>query len=361
MTDNDQAILEPLPQSVTLLSDLLAQLYPEPGPDILTLTDFRLRYRLTGMGPLAVGAIQQAQRINRGTGRFDEIGLCEFHIGLIYLDWNDYQGAIQQFRAARTQWSFTDKTAVICLTHLAEGQAHHHRYDYESALSQYGRAENCLKRIKFEPSSGNLNGFVAHLSDAIQAAQQIAREALWEPIPSMPIGETADTENGEVPSPPTHVPVGKTEETAVLPPINQQTLNQPTVPVPGHVNTNSNLVWYRIKVQKSDILFPGIRDHGWLLVSRQMNDHVFKEGDPIVIISNNPQAAIVLEPLGSENSISRPRICLARLEDEGDFTMENGVVRLSSDMRKVAVTRDDIFGYPVGLWLEAGEFEILEG
>ena len=113
MTDNDPITQEPPPQSVTLLSDLLACLYPEPGPDILTLDDFRLRYRLTGLGPLAVSAIQQAQRINRDTGRFNEIGLCEFHVGLIYLDWADFQGAIEQFRAARLQWSFIDKTAAI--------------------------------------------------------------------------------------------------------------------------------------------------------------------------------------------------------------------------------------------------------
>ncbi|MEJ2750416.1 MAG: hypothetical protein P8183_21285, partial [Anaerolineae bacterium] len=71
------------PESVILLSELLAHLYPEPGPDILTLDDFKRRYRLTGLGPLAIGAIQQAQRINREAGRFNEMGLCEFHVGLI--------------------------------------------------------------------------------------------------------------------------------------------------------------------------------------------------------------------------------------------------------------------------------------
>ena len=172
MTNNNPNVPEPLRPSVTLLSDLLACLYPDPGPDILTLGDFKLRYRLTGLGALAVGAIQQAQRINRDTGRFNEIGLCEFHIGLIYLDWADYQGAVQQFREARLQWSFTDKTAAICLARLAEGLAQQHRYAYEEALSQYGKAENCQKRIMFEPSSNNRDGFLVQLYAALQAAQQ---------------------------------------------------------------------------------------------------------------------------------------------------------------------------------------------
>jgi hypothetical protein len=360
MTDNEPDTQEPLPSSVTLLSDLLACLYPEPGPDILTLDDFKLRYRLTGLGPLAVGAIQQAQRINRDTGRFNEIGLCEFHVGLIYLDWADYQGAVQQFREARVQWSFIDKTAAICLTHLAEGLAQHHRYAYEAALSQYGKVESCQKRIKFEPSAGRRNGFVAQLDGALQTAQEAARVVLWEPTPFLPVGEIDEVEDGEtaVPPPPEEEP--QSESIGVSPPIFSQQ-KQTDLPFPFPIPQNGELTWYQAIVKRHDPIFPEITKSGWLLVHRPEDDPKIKENSLVVIASDDPdtKASITLEPLNNEKQVFH-RIYLARKEFEGPFYRTENQVTLSSEIRHVPVDIEQILGYVVGMWLEIGESEILE-
>lgn len=374
MTDNNQDTPELLPSSVSLLSDLLACLYPEPGPDILTLTDFKLRYRLTGLGPLAVGAIQQAQRINRDSGRFNEIGLCEFHVGLIYLDWRDYQGAVQQFREARLQWSFIDKTAAVCLTRLAEGLAQQHRYAYEAALSQYGKAESCQKRIQYEPSSGNRDGFAAQLNEALQAAQQAAREALWEPVPSLPVGESVEAQSGETatlpsagvtPPPDSEIQeqAAAIESTDVPPPLFPHQLPKEfDTPVPFHQTKNSQLSWYQVHIQRPDPLFSDIKDLGWLLVYQPTNEIRYKKGDLIVVANSDPdtKASIILEPLLPRGRVF-PRICLARPELELDFTKnDQGDVQFSSEIRQISVTSEHILGYVIGLWLEIGESEILE-
>ncbi len=354
MTDNEPDFQEPLPPSVTLLSELLTCLYPEPGPDILTLDDFKLRYRLTGLGPLAIGAIQQAQRINRDTSRFNEIGLCEFHIGLIYLDWADYQGAIQQFREARVQWSFIDKTAAICLTHLAEGLAQHHRYDYEAALSQYGKVESCQKRIKFEPSAGSRNGFVARLDGALQTAQEAARVALWEPTPFLPVGEIDEVEDEAtaVSPPPEEEP--QSESIGVLPPVFPQQ-KQTGLPSPFPLPQNGKLTWYQAIVKRHDPIFPEITKSGWLLVHQPEGDPKIKENSLVVIASDDPdtKASITLEP-HNDGEPGFPRIYLARKEFEGPFSITENQVTLSSEIRHIPVDIEHILGYVVGLWLEIG-------
>lgn len=354
MTDNNQDTPELLPSSVSLLSDLLACLYPEPGPDILTLTDFKLRYRLTGLGPLAVGAIQQAQRINRDSGRFNEIGLCEFHVGLIYLDWRDYQGAVQQFREARLQWSFIDKTAAVCLTRLAEGLAQHHRFAYEAALSQYGKAESCQKRIQYEPSSGSRDGFVAQLNEVLQTAQKAARDVLWEPTSSLPVGESAKEEEEveTVESPPTEKEAAP-ESVSVLPP-QFPDQKQTSLSFPFPIPQNGKLTWYQAIVKHHDPIFPEITQSGWLLVHRPENDPKIKENSLVVVASDNTdmETSIVLKKLDNGDELGFPRIFLARNNLEGSFSKEDSRVQLSSDIHSLSIDIEHFLGYVVG-WFVA--------
>ncbi len=333
-------------QGVDLLSDLLTHLYPDPGPDILTLADFKLRYRLTGLGPLAIGAIQQAQRINKAIGNFEDMGLCEFHIGLIYLHWHDYQGAARQFQEARQQWLFKDKTAAICLSHFAQGLAEHHRYAYEAALAQYGKTENTQERIQFESSPNSRDVFLKLLDEHLKTAQQAAREALWEPTVTMPVGKLTQTERPETAAPP---PIISTHPET----------SDSDIPIPGHTKTQDPYSWYRIQTQQQDRIFADIKKQGYLLVRKQTGDHIFEAGELIVIKSDAPGASIVLEPyLPSGQTFSR--ICLARADFEGSFTMEAGRAKLSSNMKQIPVNHSNLLGYVIGLWLEVGDFEILD-
>ena len=89
--------------AVNRLTELLEWLYPDPSPDIFTVRDYRNRYPFTRLGALATGDIDRYRRINRAIGNHVQLGLCEYHVGLIYLHEGDFRGAVQQFDLARHQ------------------------------------------------------------------------------------------------------------------------------------------------------------------------------------------------------------------------------------------------------------------
>ena len=376
-TDSDLYYKNWLAQPAAFLDKLLALLYPgvkvnanpdsddapDPDPinaDILTLADFKRRYKLTGLGPLAITAIEQARRITRAVGRLDDMGLCEFHIGLIYLHSQDYRGAVHQFEEARRQWAFVNNTAAICLAYLAEGAASYKTHAYETALAHYGRVEYMRARIQQKSLMAGEDEFGQGLQEALSIAQKLTREALQKQ--TTPDGESVDGDESaaQAAAPGDEPPAGS--EAAYPPPTfpARQSADRLATPVPGHNKAADAYVWYRTRVRRQDDLLPGIKDAGWLLINRQSRDHLFQEGDPIVVISDSPQASVILEPFSADDQTS-PRICLARAEMTGGFTREaDGRVRLAANAQQIPVSGDDVFGYVVGLWLEVGDFEILE-
>ncbi|MCP4427463.1 MAG: hypothetical protein GY803_23485 [Chloroflexi bacterium] len=361
--DNGQPNRES-PPPVALLSNLLEALYPDSdslNPDILRLDDFKFRYQRTGLGPLAVAAIEQAQRMTRAIGNFEDVGLCEFHIGLIYLHWKDYRGAAQQFKEARHQWSFVNKTAAVCLAYFAEGLSHQYVHAYETALIRYGKVEQALRRIGFEPSPNNRDKFVKDLRKEVDEAQEQSREALKE---QMAPDENSASEDETAPEDEA-APESETaveNEATVPPPILplHPPSSQENLPIPGHDRADDQYLWYRVRIRRPDILFANIKEQGWLLVNRNMDNHAFKKEDLLVIASDDHDVSIVLEPHSSDSQHFH-RICLARVApDEISFTREGGRVQFSSKLEQIPVDYQDLFGYVVGLWLEAGDFEILQ-
>jgi tetratricopeptide (TPR) repeat protein len=409
MTENTNGDPRTLQEIVELLSSLLKLLYPFPdhvessnnaeeseletdtgtlNPDILTLADFKFRYQFTGLGSQAIMAIERTQRILRASKNFAEIGLCEFHIGLIYLDQNDCQGAIQQFQNAQIQWSYIDQTAAICLTHFAGGLAQTQRQAFEMALNQFQKVTACQKRIALAPYSDNLHKFGMQLEEELKKAQDEAREALWALTPpptsdseyedeedtAVPPPAAGDEEDGEddraVPPPPstaepTAEPTEESIETPqpeVLPPYMPETPSfQAESPVPEHPNTKQQLAWYQVHIQRKDPLFADIKDLGWLLVNQSGSNHQYKEGDLIIVASDDPntEASVILKPQLPDDQVFH-RICLARPQIDVDFTKNENEVQLSSEIRQVPVMSEHILGYVIGLWLEIGEFEILD-
>ncbi len=404
MTLNTNSDPHTLHEIVELISSLLKLLYPFPdhvegsnnteesepatdmgtlNPDILTLADFKFRYQFTGLGSRAIMAIERTQRIIRASKNFEEIGLCEFHIGLIYLDQNDCQGAVQQFQNARIQWSYIDQTAAICLAHFAEGLAQTQRQAYEMALNQFQKVAACQKRLAFEPYSENLHKFGRLLEEELKKAQDAARESLWALTPPVSASEDEDEEDTAVPPPTAGDEEAQEDETAMPPPPptvepSEESIEtpQPEIlppympethpfqaksPVPQHPNTKQQLAWYQVHIQHKDPLFADIKDLGWLLVNQTGTNHQYKEGDLIIVASDDPNtdASVILKPLLPDGQVFH-RICLARPQIDVDFTKNENEVQLSSEIRQVPVTSEHILGYVIGLWLEIGEFEILE-
>lgn len=218
------------PAAADLLTQLVSLLYPHRrNLDLITLADIQRRYPLTGLGVPAMRAIEQSQRIVRATNDFHLMGLCEFHVGLIYLFWGDFRGASQQFAEARRQWSFVNATAAVCLSLFAEGRAQEFAHHHEGAMTCYGKAEQRLPRMRFDQSQEGLRRFASLLGHELRQAREGLRLLLQE--------TWQDQEN---------LPPGTAAPDGMRP---QQTI----VPVPqfgSPVSTGGALRWYRAERQQ---------------------------------------------------------------------------------------------------------------
>ncbi|MCB8942585.1 MAG: hypothetical protein H6658_02300 [Ardenticatenaceae bacterium] len=362
-----------------ILEELLNILYPPPpNPDIITLQDVLNRYRLTGLGVPAITALQQAQRILRATKDYDQIGLCEFHIGLIYLHWGHCLAAAQQFAEARRQWSFADKTASVCLSYYAQGYGQNLALHYEPAMGCYHKAEQSLPRLKLAPPSDRLGEFVARLTELLYGAQQSLREKMWPPdeperdthgeshngqtaVPPPPQQETADSpppESAPPPPPPENIVFeAPTPQIAhphsashpfVPPPIVQ---SGAATPASVLIPIKESYVWYRVTEREGNFL-PHIRHGGWLLVDTQMRDRYQK--DDLIIIGGDTdltQGSIQVKPYIQVPAYKR--IFLSRVQRmEGSFIRDKtGKVAFTSGIKQDSVTMEFVLGIVLGFWL----------
>lgn len=294
--------------AISQLSTLLDLLYPEPGPDVYTLEDFVYRHPLTGLGELAAREIEQSQRINRAQGDFRQIGLCEFHIGLIYLYWGQYQSAQTQFAIARRQWSFVNEPAAVCLAHFAEGAAQELAYHYEVALAVYGKALTALGRIKFSAPSAKETEFAESLTTFVKEAQERVRHNLWLPVQESP----------------------------------QILLNQ--------ADYSDGCIWYQVI---NDAYFPQLRAGSFLLVNTQIGSRYLTPKDLLVVGTNKPALnAVEIEPVKNGSLRRFRRICLAAPVSNWIFdrNVVSGQVTVIPDDKPQRVHEDEVLGLVVGFW-----------
>lgn len=187
-------------ERVEELMGLLAQLFADPpSPELITIDNIRYRYRLTGFGPPALSAIEQTQRLSRTWRDYGQIGLCDFHIGLIYLYYEDPRAAAAQFGAARRSWTLEGDAAAICLSYYAQGIALRLAYHYETAMSQYSRAEKGFSRNLIGAQATRLADFGRDLVPLVRQEQQTLREIMWPPDSAPPDVRPAGGPPGDVP------------------------------------------------------------------------------------------------------------------------------------------------------------------
>lgn len=372
------------------LQQLVELLFPDPNPDILTLCDFKNRYPFTQLGELATQAIEKSQRINNRRGNYQHIGLCEFHIGLIFFFSGKYRGARQQFTLARQQWSFVYEPAAEALAYFAEGVAHQLAHHYEAAMSNYSKAKQRLSRIKFAPPSQAQNEFVMLLSELLQHYQGTLHHKLWpeekadDPADAL-TASTADTVTppqvtppypaaslaNETAVPPTE-PAGdtntQTDTAAAPPPI--VTYPTETTPIPDHEYVGADYEWYLIEKQPEPNIFPEIVQKGtFVLVDKSaknadalMHSQSKAARERIIILAN--------EELGGQNGritvrpVRRtqhyPRIYLGLLNsnepnpiagfEQTPAQPDNFSVTLSHENRQMLIQLNAILGIVRGFW-----------
>lgn len=302
----DESHLGACRASVAKLRRLLDLVFPDAQhPDILTVEDVIRRYPLTQLGAPATAAIEQSRRITRVRRDFQQMGLAEFHAGLIYLYWGDSRAAVQQFAAARTQWSLAGDAAPGCLAHFAQGMALQHGYHFEAAMSQFGLTERCLGRNPAGFQAHRLGELGEELWPLLEAAQQAVRPKLWPEETSAgaaaPAGatEARATVNHTVAAdtpPPVSTPASP--EAAVAdaprnqngPPVPMPISNMarefatfPAGPVPGHDHKDDRYRWYVVH-KRRDALLPDITEGTWILVDSDPPAWADGAGEELVVI-----------------------------------------------------------------------------
>ena len=355
--------------AVNRLTDLLEWLHPDPSPDIFTVRDYRNRYPFTRLGSLATADIDRYQRINRAIGNHVQMGLCDYHIGLIYLHEGAFRGAVTQFDQARQQWSFVDQSAAVALTHLARAVALQQAHHYESALVRAGKVAGWLARARFAKPVLGWQDFEAQtlvyvaelqatLRQQMQAAPQTAaaqpdetaagaEEAVAQPqTPAAAPDPEAETrpDGGIVTAADTPLPIS-----------NMDRIPAPGIPIPGHRLIEDRYDWYLVEVRPSSDFMPEINTGDWLLVDlepRLTRDLKDTEQPILVVKKEEIDGTIRVRPLEPKERFQR--IYLVTLADSptGSFWVDEatGTVSFSFEMAKIGIDRTEILGVVVGFW-----------
>ena len=362
--------------AVNRLTELLEWLYPEPSPDIFTVRDYRNRYPFTRLGALATGDIDRYQRINRAIGHHVQIGLCEYHIGLIYLHEGDFRGAVQQFDQARHQWVFVNQSAAIALTHLGRTVALRLGHHFESAMMSAGKVAVWLDRARLgEPVPQGGRFFEKVLSYV--AELQVELRQLMSPPPETAVNGTTDTANGQPPGPPTSA-MGtaapapsvpdlpndaatraddeiETGATARPPIVNLDRTAVPALPIPEHLLVDDRYGWYLVESRPESDFLPEVKTGDWLLVDLEpgITEDLPDTEQPILIVKKeNIGGTIRVRPLDPKDRFQR--IYLVTLADTptGAFRVDEatGTVSFSHQMPEIGVARQEILGFVVGFW-----------
>lgn len=366
---------EQIRTAVNRLIDLLEWLHPEPSPDIFTLRDYRTRYRLNGL-KLAATAIDRYQRINRAIGNHVQMGLCEYHIGLIYLHEGVFRGAVTQFDQARQQWSFVNQSAAVSLTHLARAVALLQAGHYESAMVSVGRVASWLERARLvKPIVGwhdfekQVLAYVAELQAELRQQMEVASETDddeseagdAEAEDAAPAEEAAAAQHqAPVPEPDPEAvtrPDGEivTRSDTPLPISNMGHAASSPIPVPGHRLLEDRYEWYLVEVRPPSEFMPEIHPGDWLLVDLRprLTEDVQDTEQPILIVKKEEiDGTIRVRPLDPKDKFQRIYLVMLADSPTGSFWVDEttGTVTLSSDMAAIGVNRTEILGVVVGFW-----------
>ncbi|MBK7178409.1 MAG: hypothetical protein IPH82_14705 [Chloroflexi bacterium] len=387
------------------LEGLLEMLYPDPPlVDIITLTEFKFRYRFSGLGVGAVAAMERAQRITRAIGNYDQMGLSEFYNGLIYLHDGQFLGAWPCFAEARRYWDFDNRATAVCLAQFAQGVAQHGAFHYELALNHYGKADRCMARFPIDDVTGEQGPFWRALRTLLAASRQSAIRQL-RLIDEGPDSSAANRriilDKPPVP-PPSPPPTEEDESTAVMPPPEQQPAPRPAstpavdlpifklsstgakpvneqvrarsedieeetavpfIPIPGHDNHSPYLIWMKPEPsswEEVQAFLPDIHAEDYILVDRDIENYIFKPGDLIIVDNKQGAGSVPVEPQQPPLATRFPApIYLGKIERPPDAPIVDGPEAANTANGRVRVSlqderplyAEDIIGIVVGIWL----------
>jgi len=399
----------PLAEGLQLLVEIL---YPEPGVvDILTLDQFIFRYKFSGLGATAVADMERAQRITRSVGDHDQIGLAEFHIGLIDLHWGQFWGAIKYFEDAHRHWQFAKHDPAVSLAQFAQGICQHHAYHYEQSLANYGKVQRILTKIESNGAPPP-----AEFLPEIKSKLDACREDVVQKIRTLGEGEPTmfrvPIQEMEPPVTITSDDLATKEETTVssspitpshysdrasgmpsaplpishLPPVagSESQINQENVvdeletvgdagpvisdksPIPQHINQSDALVWYHVAAREEfEEFLPAILADTVLLVDTRTDLYICDEGDLVIVNQADAEGSIPLKPQQEVPERPFTRIYLAEVDEQLSFIRdpetgeiqfrsnnaeEVGKVKITANQADFPIFAEEIIGIVIGIW-----------
>jgi hypothetical protein len=378
-TTNDNARRPPAspqrPRAVSDLELLLSVLFPDPPAlDCITIDDILRRYRLTGLGAPALTAIEQSQRIVRARGDYHQLGVCEFHIGLIYFTWADHRAAANQFLLARQSWTLASDASAKCLAHFAQGLALADAQHYEPAMLQYGRAERLLsQQPRSGPAATRHGALDEKMRPLLIAAQEALRVRLWPNDQSAPAAP-AEHAASNAPSPAEHAvsdadsasprspqPQMRPATPDDRPLLGAHISNMPPIPrhrdspIPGHALDDDRYAWYAVADRQGGFL-PSIPTGIWLLADRELDE--LATGRSVVIVGSRQAGlgSISLRPL-AQSSLTHALYLGFRISDRGASSDHptapaDALSQLYLDDSQRAVSGSDVqvLGVVKGFW-----------
>ena len=318
--------------SIEQIEELLNELYvPSSTLDMLTLEDIKTRYPLTKLRGPAIPAIEQSRRIIRATGDFDNMGLFELHIGLVYLHFEQHKTAAHQFMEARRFWSFVDRTAASCLARFGQACSLYHANDGENAMIACGRGLRCLNRFERHGVSHSQLRFAEKLRQYLTEQQELLRGHL----------HTSD-EEAPPPSEPDSVPA----------PI----ISDRTSAVPGHSKQEARLIWYKITRLLSEN-GNEVEDSAFTLVNMSNDWNGTTNPVGFRVICETSGIILLLKPVGW--SPAGERIVLEPIIYTGDFVRDPAITWLTSDEEKALteIFRREMRAEISGYWFPTGSTE----
>ena len=124
---------------IKTLEELLDLLYPilDPNnlwnPSILTLNDVLQRYSTKEEMEPALSKSSEISHIHSNVLG----GLCDFHIGIIYIYWDNIHLATDRFESAGRLWRRERLIDAESLTFFATGCIHECKLNYIKAMNDY--------------------------------------------------------------------------------------------------------------------------------------------------------------------------------------------------------------------------------
>lgn len=187
------------------LRRLLNYLSIRPLTNVVALEGVQLFERGSGhkLTQDSLNKIEHLRKSVYNYRNYNQIGLFEFHVGLLMLEQEWFSEAAESFEKAGRLWSFLPERPNICLANFARGVAHHRNRRFDLAEAIYSEVQEQIFLIQEEvnvptsiPQIKKYQDFVKDLTAQLAEAQKtVTRDINHDLSPRIHPSLQADTQH----------------------------------------------------------------------------------------------------------------------------------------------------------------------